>query len=105
MGRFLGDAINQNRANLHNLREAVKNQTSSLKNSSLILQNNVRDETTQLKNLFEPAISTEIKKINELKSEVSKINAEELSTKKYILNLEASISHCETEIGFRECRN
>jgi len=96
MGRYLGDAINQNRNNLCSLREVVKNQISGLKNASLILQNNVRDETTQLKNIFEPAISSEIKKINEMKTEVSKINAEQLSTKKFLLNLDASISHCET---------
>ena len=52
MGRFLGDAINQNRTNLIELREVVKSQITSLKNASLILQNNVRDETTQLKNIF-----------------------------------------------------
>lgn len=104
MGRFLGDAINKNRAHLYDLREVVKSQISQLKNSSLILQNYVRDETTSLKNIFEPAISSEIKKINEMKTEVSKINAEQLSTKKYILNLEAAISHAETEIGFRELR-
>lgn len=75
MGRFLGDAINKNRAHLYDLREVVKNQISQLKNSSLILQNYVRDETTNLKNIFEPAVSSEIKKINELKSDVNKINA------------------------------
>lgn len=64
MGRFLGDAINRNRAHLQELREVVKTQISSLKNSTLILQNYVRDETTQLKNIFEPAIAGEIKKIN-----------------------------------------
>jgi hypothetical protein len=104
MGRFLGDALNQNRANLINLREVVRTQISGLKNSSLILQNNIRDETTQLKNLFEPTITSEIKKINELKTEVGKVSAEQLTTKKFILNLEASVSHCETEIGFRELK-
>jgi len=102
MSRFLEDAINKNRANLFDLREIVKNQISTLKNSSQALQTNIRDETTQLKNIFEPAISSEIKKINELKIEVGKINSEQLSTKKYVLNLEAAISHCETEIGFRQ---
>lgn len=68
MGRFLGDAINRNRTHLYELREAVKTQISNLKNSTMILQNYVRDETSQLKNIFEPAIATEIKKINELKS-------------------------------------
>jgi hypothetical protein len=58
MSRFLGDAINKNRANLYDLREVVKNQISSLKNSSQALQTNIRDETTQLKNIFEPAISS-----------------------------------------------
>jgi hypothetical protein len=43
MGRYLGDALNQNRNNLGELREVVKNQISGLKNASLILQNNVRD--------------------------------------------------------------
>ena len=52
MGRFLGDAINQNRTNLIELREVVKNQITNLKNSSLILQNNIRDETNQLKSIF-----------------------------------------------------
>jgi hypothetical protein len=52
MGRFLGDAINKNRIHLYDLREVVKGQISQLKNSSLILQNYVRDETSSLKNLF-----------------------------------------------------
>ena len=52
MGRYLGDAINQNKNNLCELREVVKNQISHLKNGSLILQNNVRDETAQLKGIF-----------------------------------------------------
>ena len=64
MSRFLGDALNKNRANLYNLREIVKDQISSLKNNMQMLQNNVRDETTQVKSLFEPAIASEIKKIN-----------------------------------------
>jgi hypothetical protein len=46
--------------------------------------------------LFEPAVASEIKKINELKVDVGKINAEQLTTKKFILNLEAAINHCET---------
>lgn len=46
-----------------------------------------------------------MKKIQELKLEVSKVNAEQLTTKKFILNLEAGINHCETEIGFRELQN
>ena len=49
---FLGDAINKNRIHLYDLREVVKGQISQLKNSSLILQNYVRDETSSLKNLF-----------------------------------------------------
>ena len=65
-----------------------------MKSSSISLQDSVRDETNQLKKLFEPAIASEIKKINELKTEVNKINSEQLTTKKHILNLEASISHC-----------
>jgi hypothetical protein len=64
MSRFLGDAINKNRGNLYGLREVVKNQINNLKNASQALQTNIRDETTQLKNIFEPAISSEIKKIN-----------------------------------------
>ena len=102
MSRFLGDALNKNRSNLLDLRELVKGQIANLKNNTQILQSNIRDETTQLKSLFEPTIATEIKKINELKTDVGKINAEQLTTKKFLLNLEASISHCETEIGFRE---
>lgn len=43
MGRFLGDSINKNRTNLYELREVVKSQTSNLRNSMLILQNNIRD--------------------------------------------------------------
>ena len=105
MGRFLGDALHQNKTNLFELRQVVKSQITNLKNSTLILQNNIRDETTQLKNIFEPAVSAEIKKINELKGEVNKINSEQLTTKKYILNLQAAISHNETEIGFRECKS
>jgi hypothetical protein len=58
MSRFLGDAINKNRANLYDLREVVKAQIAGLKNSSQVLQSNIRDETTQLKNIFEPAISS-----------------------------------------------
>ena len=58
MSRFLGDAINKNRGNLYDLREVVKNQINSLKNASQALQTNIRDETTQLKNIFEPAISS-----------------------------------------------
>jgi hypothetical protein len=92
----LGDALNKNRMNLFELRELVKTQINSLKNSSQLLQSNVREETANLKNVFEPAIAGEIKKIGELKVEVGKINAEQLTTKKYVLNLEAAISHCET---------
>lgn len=102
MSRFLNDAIYKNRSNLFELRELVKSQIASLKNNTQILQSNIRDETTQLKNLFEPTIAAEVKKINELKTDVGKINAEQLTTKKFLLNLEAEISHCETEIGFRE---
>ncbi len=58
MGRFLGDAINKNRANLYDLREIVKSQIASLKNSSQILQTNIREETTQLKNIFDPAVTS-----------------------------------------------
>jgi hypothetical protein len=87
MSRFLGDALNKNRMNLFELRELVKGQINSLKNSSQVLQSNIREETTNLKNIFEPAISSEIKKISELKIEVGKVNAEQLTTKKYILNL------------------
>lgn len=64
MSRFLGDALNKNRVNLLDLRELVKNQISSLKNSTQILQSNIRDETSQLKGVFEPAIASEVKKIN-----------------------------------------
>lgn len=35
-----------------------------------------------------------------MKIEVGKINAEQLSTKKYALNCEALIDHCENDIGF-----
>lgn len=75
MSRFLGDALNKNRANLLDLREVVKTQIATLKNNTQILQSSVRDETTQLKALFEPAAAAEIKKINELKAEVGKVNA------------------------------
>ncbi len=105
MSRFLGDALNKNRANLLDLREAVKAQISTLKNNTQILQSSVRDETAHLKAVFEPASAAEIKKINELKAEVGKVNAEQLTTKKFLLNLEAAINHCETEIGFSEYRH
>ena len=87
MGRFLGDALSKNRANLLELRELVKNQIASLKNSTQIMQSNIKEETDQLKALFQPAVTAEVKKIQELKLEVSKVNAEQLTTKKFILNL------------------
>jgi hypothetical protein len=96
MSRFLGDALNKNRSNLLDLREIVKSQINNLKNNTQILQSNIRDESNHLKSLFEPAVASEIKKINELKVDVGKINAEQLTTKKFILNLEAAINHCET---------
>lgn len=104
MSRFLGDALAKNRTSLVGLRELVKTQVSALKNSSQMLQGNVREETERLKRLFDPAAAAQIKKVGELKTEVGKINAEQLTTKKYILNLDAGINHCETEIGFRELR-
>jgi hypothetical protein len=58
MGRFLGDALNKNRINLLELRELVKGQINSLKNSSQLLQSNIREETTNIKNIFEPAVSS-----------------------------------------------
>ncbi len=69
------------------LRDLVKTQISNLKNNTQILQSNIKDETNQLKALFQPAAAYEVKKINELKVDVNKINAEQLTTKKFILNL------------------
>lgn len=43
MGRFLGDALGKNRANLLELREVVKGQINNLKLNTQVLQNNVRD--------------------------------------------------------------
>ena len=65
----------------------VKSQIGNLKNNTQILQTNVKDEIMLVKGLFEPAVQSEIKKINEMKTEVQKINAEQLTTKKYVLNL------------------
>ena len=39
-----------------------------------------------------------------MKNEVTKINSEQLSTKKVVLNCEAMIDHCENEIGFVELK-
>ena len=96
MGRFLGDALGKNRQNLIELRGVVNGQINTLKNNTQMLQNSVRDESGQLKAVFEPATAAQIKKIGELKTEVGKINSEQLTTKKYVLNLEAAISHSET---------
>ncbi len=104
MGRFLGDALGKNRQNLLELRGVVNGQINNLKSNTQMLQNSIRDESGQLKAIFEPATAAQIKKISELKTEVGKVNSEQLTTKKYVLNLEASISHAETEIGFRELR-
>lgn len=104
MGRFLGDALSHNRHHLLELRSAVTGQISSLKSNTQLLQNTIRDESSHLKAVFEPATAAQIKKVNEFKTEVAKINSEQLTTKKFVLNLEAAISHSETEIGFRELR-
>ena len=55
MGRFLGDALGKNRQNLIELRGVVNGQINTLKNNTQMLQNSVRDESGQLKAVFEPA--------------------------------------------------
>ena len=39
-------------------------------------------------------MNNELKLLSEMKNEVGKINSEQLSTKKVVLNCEAMIDHC-----------
>lgn len=39
-----------------------------------------------------------------MKNEVNKINGEQLTTKKTVLNCEALIDHCENEMGYAEIK-
>lgn len=60
-----------------------------------MLQSQTRSELDRMKNLFEPSMNLERKQLSEMKNEVGKINAEQLTTKKNALNCEAIIDHCE----------
>ena len=77
------------------LREVSKAQTAELKSSYQLLQSQTREELERLKNIFEPAMNSERKQLAEMKTEVGKVNAEQLTTKKVTLNCEAMIDHCE----------
>ena len=52
-----------------------------------MLQNQTREELERQKNFFEPNILTERKTISDMKSDVQKINGEQLTTKKNALNI------------------
>ena len=49
-------------------------------------------------------MQAEKKELAEMKNEVTKINGQQLATKKEVLNCEAMVDHCENEMGFVEMK-
>lgn len=69
-----------------------------------MLQSQTKEELERLKNLFQPAMNIEKRQLADMKTEVGKINSEQLSTKKVTINCEAMIDHCENQMGFIELK-
>lgn len=57
-----------------------------------------------MKSIFEPAMNIQRKQLSEMKNQVAKITAEQLTTKKTALNCEALVDHCENEMGYAQIR-
>jgi hypothetical protein len=92
MSKYLNNAIDNHRSSLTSLQEMVKGQINNLKTSYSMLQNQTKEELERQKRFFEPNIMAERKTISDMKTEVQKINAEQLTTKKNALNIEAAMN-------------
>jgi DNA anti-recombination protein RmuC len=95
MRDYLNSAIEANRLSLNNMKDVSKKKIAELQTAEQMLQNQTKKEMDRMRNTFEPTMGTERKQLSDLKNEVSKIHSEQLNTKKYTLNCEATVDHCE----------